>query len=416
MRLIPTLLVLACAALVAAPLSAQQPAANNLLSAVQLDKHVVSGKWRKVGQGLQVDPSRSARLMLPAKVTGSYSLTVEFTRLSGKDSLGVILPIGDRQCVFNLSVWGGEAHGIALIDGAIARDNSTTLRPGKLENEHPYRLLIEVEFDKNQASIGSQLDGRPFLKWKGRPSSLSLLDFWKLPRNDAIGLVSFSKVDFHRVALRPLDPSMRMTARPKASGASSSGSARPAASGGETTIRFEGKQWVTNNAESVAVKSFQGQPALHVKGREPSFVYLQSSEFASGEIEVDIASATFSGIGFRGTKRGREAEKVYFRPFNSGTSKHANTVQYSMLGREPFGWRALRERFPGKYESGANIKTNKWFHVRVKIDGRNLEVFVDDAKSPVLVVDKTLGDNDSGRLGVWGWDSYFRNFKFTPAK
>lgn len=86
-----------------------------------------------------------------------------------------------------------------------------------------------------------------------------------------------------------------------------------------------------------------------------------------------------------------------------------------MLGRPGFGWRALRKNSPGKYEAGADIQPSKWFHVRLEIANGNLAAYVNDDSAPVFS-GKLLSERESGRLGVWGWDSYFANFRFTPAE
>ncbi|MDF1747183.1 MAG: hypothetical protein P1V19_26070 [Gimesia sp.] len=184
---------------------------QNLIPTLNLKAATVSGNWTR-SEGELTATGKNARLMLPGKIAGSYAITVEFTRNSGEDSIGVVLPIGARQCLFNLSAFQGEAHGIGLIDGKLARDNATTIKPGTLKNKHPYRLLIEVDVKKDTATISSQLDGRPSLKWSGNSKSLSMFAAWKLPKTDQAGLYTNSDVTFHSITINSLDPKMRMTA------------------------------------------------------------------------------------------------------------------------------------------------------------------------------------------------------------
>ncbi len=188
-----------------------------------------------------------------------------------------------------------------------------------------------------------------------------------------------------------------------------------AGDGQSKTIEFEGKTWVAGLAKEVTVADYKGKKAMHVVGGEQSYVYLPEVEFQDGIIEVDIAGAIFSGIGFRGSENGKRLEKVYFRPQNAGTAKHANTVQYAVIGRKDGTWRYLRTNFPGKYETGADIKKDEWFHVRLVIRGAEVKVYVDEKPEPVLTVDKMLDGTSKGTVGVWGWNSYFANFHFTPA-
>ena len=182
--------------------------------------------------------------------------------------------------------------------------------------------------------------------------------------------------------------------------------------GRQKTIRFEARQWATGLARRATVEQYRGKRALHVEGGGQAYVYLPDVDFRDGVIEVDIAGAIFSGIGFRGRDGGTKAEKVYFRPQNAGTKRHENTVQYAAIGRKDATWDYLRKNFPSRYESGADIKKNEWFRARLVIKGTDVSVFVNDGKEPVLVVTDMRYGESRGTVGVWGWNSYFANFRF----
>lgn len=205
------LIILFCSFHLADNLLFAQAGNRNILPALDVKSATVSGTWARKEKELIVTGNK-ARLMLPGKISGSYTITVEFTRTSGEDSIGVVLPVGPGQCLLNLSAFDGEAHGIGLIDGKLARDNETTIKPGQLKSNHPYRLIIEVEVKNSSASISSQLDGRPFLKWSGNPKSLSMFAGWKLPKPNQAGLYTNSDVTFHSITINRLNPKMRMTA------------------------------------------------------------------------------------------------------------------------------------------------------------------------------------------------------------
>lgn len=400
----------------ASNVAAQSTRNRSLLTGFDAKQHSVKGEWEIIAGQVRITDGKMAVAELPGTVDGTYRLVAEFTRTSGTNSIGFIIPVGARQCIVNLAVFDGEAHGIATVDGGLARDNVTTIRPGTLENGQRYKLILDVTLDGDSAEIRSQLNGEKFLNWSGSPTSLALLDFWKLPRTNSVGLFANCSVIFHSLTVGPavgdissLDPNPKpMMSRPTAA-------QRVKTVAGESTIPFEDYEWITSNADRVTVENYRGRSALHVVGQEAAFAPIIDATFGDGVIEVDIASSTFSGIGFRGNDPGTIVEKIYFRPQNSGTARHANTVQYSMLGRPQFGWRALRENSPGKYESGAEISVNEWFHVRVDIQDKRASVYVNDQKQPVLVIDELLGNQPRGTIGVWGWDSYFSNFSFKPA-
>ncbi len=179
-------------------------------------------------------------------------------------------------------------------------------------------------------------------------------------------------------------------------------------------IQFEGKEWIADHAISAKVVPFKGKQAFHIVGREQCLVYLPIDDFQDGTIEVDIAGDVFSGIGFRVRDNGGRAEKLYFRPQNANTERHENTVQYAVIGRADGHWSQLRKNFPGKYETGANMSKGEWFRAKLEIEGESLKVYVNG--NFLLTVDPMLDGISKGSVGVWGWDSYFANFKYTPAK
>ena len=152
---------------------------------------------------------------------------------------------------------------------------------------------------------------------------------------------------------------------------------------------------------------------------EPGTVFPRDVMFHNGTIEADLIGPiepddrTFVGIAFRiEPKNPKKHELIYFRPFNSGTDHHQHTVQY-VVTDTIYDWPYLREKFPGVYESGANITDNVWFHARLEVKGTTVKVFVNDTKEPNLVVkEMKLGDG-SGLVGFWGYPGAFANLKVT---
>lgn len=116
----------------------------------------------------------------------------------------------------------------------------------------------------------------------------------------------------------------------------------------------------------------QCREAIHIQNTpalpDGPVALIKDIEFEDGILEVDIASERFAGIAFR-AQDGDHYDKVYFRPFNSGTEKHQNTVQYAVFGNQSLGWRPLRANFPGKFESGADIPVMEWFHAKLVTKG-----------------------------------------------
>ena len=168
---------------------------------------------------------------------------------------------------------------------------------------------------------------------------------------------------------------------------------------------------------SATAETFKGREAIHLKNTpaHPNgpVALIKGVAIENAIIEVDIASERFAGIAFR-SQDGDHYEKVYFRPFNSGTDKHLNSVQYAVMGNTSLGWNPLRKQFPGTFESGADVPVMEWFRAKLVIDGGKVEVFVNDGAEPVLVIDQTLSGYTGGGVGIWGWNAYFANFEYTP--
>jgi hypothetical protein len=163
---------------------------------------------------------------------------------------------------------------------------------------------------------------------------------------------------------------------------------------------------------------YWGKDAFHLKklrshdmDKGSDAAYLKEFEFQNGTIECDMASGIFTGIAFR-AKNGGQFECIYFRPFNAGTEKHDYTVQYVAKGSK-YSWHYLRKNFPGKYESGAEIKKNEWFHARLEIRDTSVKVYINNDPEPVLIVEDMKYGISRGSVGFWSWDGYFANLKIT---
>jgi len=166
-------------------------------------------------------------------------------------------------------------------------------------------------------------------------------------------------------------------------------------------------------------------------GSEPGSVHLNDAEnqglawingekFTYGSIEVDIKGKdvlqkSFVGIAFHGVNDST-MEAVYFRPFNFRTTdpvRKLHAVQY--IAPPKFGWKKLREEFPGKYEQPISPAPdpNEWFHARITVDSKNIKVYVNGNTSPSLVVEP-LVHFDGTKIGLWtDGDGEWKNVRVT---
>lgn len=167
----------------------------------------------------------------------------------------------------------------------------------------------------------------------------------------------------------------------------------------------------------------KGKPALFSTGA----IWLESVNFTEGTIEVDILGksaprgSNFLGIAFHGADE-TTFDCVYFRPFNFRAENPENArhaVQY--ISHPQWTWNKLRSEKTGQYEKpiAAPPDGDAWFHAKIVVTGKLVSVFVNDAMTPSLVVEK-LNDRTSGKIAIWGGDSgeggHFANLKITPKK
>lgn len=146
---------------------------------------------------------------------------------------------------------------------------------------------------------------------------------------------------------------------------------------------------------TIKTDSEGGHEFLAIVG-EPDTVGLVWSPalaFTDGDIEFevrgrDIPGHSFVGIAFHITSD-TTFDAVYLRPFNfeaTDSARHAHAVQF--ISSPAYPWDTLRTEHPGVFENAvpASIDPSAWIHVRVRVRGAAIEVYLDHAKAPVLSV------------------------------
>lgn len=149
--------------------------------------------------------------------------------------------------------------------------------------------------------------------------------------------------------------------------------------------------------------------------------YLKDVTFSTGTIEVDlrgkdVLQKSFIGISFHGVDT-VTYDAVYFRPFNFRASdpiRKIHAVQY--ISEPEFPWHKLREEKNGIYEKGIDPPpvAADWFHAKIVVDETQIKVYVNNAASPSLTVNK-LNSRKDGLIGLWneGLNGDFANLTIT---
>lgn len=151
---------------------------------------------------------------------------------------------------------------------------------------------------------------------------------------------------------------------------------------------------------------------------------LDGVQLSEGVIEVDlrgkdVAQQSFLGVAFHWVDWST-FDAVYFRPFNfraATDEQRSHSVQY--VSHPANTWQKLRAERPGQFEKAVEPPPdpNGWFHARIVVAGGKVEVYVNNAAAPSLVVED-LGDAKSGGVALWagnGSDGAFAALKITPT-
>lgn len=173
-----------------------------VLDKINPKKNRIAGNWQFRGGKLTAVPAAgsSAGIVIPVVPRGSYDLQIELTRTAGDGLIGVVLPVGHRQCLAVLDCRPG-VHGLDTIDGRRADANDSTAR-GALTTGRRYRLDISVSTDGTEAAITVNLDDRPLFFYRGAANSLALHKDFTTRHRTALALVARCGVVFHGVKLR----------------------------------------------------------------------------------------------------------------------------------------------------------------------------------------------------------------------
>jgi hypothetical protein len=155
-------------------------------------------------------------------------------------------------------------------------------------------------------------------------------------------------------------------------------------------VEFAGLTWQING--QVKVEEHLGRESLLMRTGAAALPDLQ---FRDGIIEFDVATTghrSFAGAPFRVDEAGPDYEDFYLRPHNSG---RFDAMQYTPVYNGISAWQLYPE-----HNAAFEIPTEKWIHVRMVVAGSRLEVFLDGATDPSLVVERLRGRQAAGTIAL----------------
>lgn len=146
-----------------------------------------------------------------------------------------------------------------------------------------------------------------------------------------------------------------------------------------------------NNRETLLLKS----------GR----AMVKNQSFTNGIIEVDVYAnsiRSFAGITFR--KQNDNMEEVYMRMHKSN---QVDAVQYTPILNNESNWQLYRE-----YQAKVSFKNIGWNTLRIEVNDKSTEVFVNDEK--VMFINQLRTGQNNGEIGLFSlFTNRFSNFRFT---
>jgi hypothetical protein len=192
-------------------------------------------------------------------------------------------------------------------------------------------------------------------------------------------------------------------------------------------IKFQGKD-VLKIERDLNTLPFDSTNIEHTVD-EPHYAGLVGlDDFENGTIEVKMYSqlqnpppysgiAGFIGVYFKIQENDSAFEGIYVRPKVGRISNQLfrnHAVQYISYPHYKFD--TLRKIAPFKYEGSAPVALNEWITMRIEVNGETAEMFINNMKYSTFIVDKMLGKNKKGGIGLYvdiGTIGYFKDLKVT---
>jgi len=168
--------------------------------------------------------------------------------------------------------------------------------------------------------------------------------------------------------------------------------------GQEIKIPMNAASW---NYDSTKVEFVQYKSVPAIKGKNGAYyqVFLKDQVFTNGTIEFDVAltGMGFPGINFRMSADKKNGENFYIRSFGPVTPEIRTTLQYAAIMDGMSIWDLSDE-----YQAGATIYQEGWNHVKLVVSGKQMKAYVNDMKTPALVIRELEGSQASGNISLSG--------------
>lgn len=159
---------------------------------------------------------------------------------------------------------------------------------------------------------------------------------------------------------------------------------------------------------------------------EPTYARVIGTNFKNGTIVVKVLSRLltdapefargFLGVAFRIDENNERFESLYIRPTNGRNENQLRRNRSTQYFSYPdYKFDRFRAESPGEYESYTDMDLDEWIDLKVNVDGEHAELYVNNSKYPVLVVnDLKHGPDAEGAIALWveeGTEGFFKDLK-----
>jgi hypothetical protein len=198
----------------------------DVLPIIDVARDAVEGQWvTEDGSLKQLQRGWPIKeLVLPVGIGDSYAIEIEFTKLTGGQSVNIRFPVRREYpflviCGYPDRGYNSEVRHI-FDKTRDVKENPSSVKSQPLENGRRYRCNLRVVVDGDEVQIASELDGQELVHWRGPTRMVS---------NPGVGdrslfcrkltlAVPDGTIEFHRVRVRSLEGVSGSTANPPARG------------------------------------------------------------------------------------------------------------------------------------------------------------------------------------------------------
>jgi len=182
----------------------------DLMARIDPKRDAVRGTWSFEGGAFVGDGNIYCTLQIPYAPSAEYDFRIEFTPVSGHGACQILSKAGHQFTANYFAGTGCQSAGFEMIAGQAvwSKMNNTGIGIGRPDADRRYTALVEVR----NTGVKSYLDGKLIASWKTDYADMGVGDHFKLRSPEAIGLACEGRTAFHRIEVREVTGTGKITA------------------------------------------------------------------------------------------------------------------------------------------------------------------------------------------------------------